>query len=235
MGRYRHIKESAYEANIQIPVLGLAIFTFGNVSAFDKDLGVFAIKPSGVNYAELTPEHMVVVDLENRVVEGNLRPSSDTNTHSVLYRHFEGTGGIAHTHSTYATGWAQACRPIPIYGTTHADHLASDIPCTEVMSDEMVRGNYETETGNQIVAVFEELSWGQVEMVLVACHGPFTWGETAEKALYNSAVLEEIAHMALISEMVNPDVGRLKQTLIAKHYQRKHGEDAYYGQPNEKG
>jgi len=230
MGRYTAIREAAYEANMQIPALGLAIYTFGNASAFDAALGVYAIKPSGVPYAELTPGMMVVVDLENTVVEGALHPSSDTNTHSVLYRAFKGIGGVAHTHSTYATAWAQARRAIPIYGTTHADHLVRAVPCTEVMSDAMIKGNYETETGNQIVAAFRDLSPTEVEMALVACHGPFTWGATAQKAVYNSAVLEEIARMALLTEQANPDAAPLKQTLIDKHYQRKHGANAYYGQ-----
>lgn len=230
MERYTEIKRQAYEANIQIPALGLAIYTFGNVSAFDPYLGAFAIKPSGVPYNELRPEHMVVVDLDNHVIEGSLRPSSDTNTHSVLYKAFKGIRGVAHTHSTYATAWAQAQRPIPVFGTTHADHLAREVPCTEVMSDEMIAGNYETETGNQILAALKGISPVEVEMVLVACHGPFTWGATAEKALYNSAVLEEIARMALLTRQVNPDATSLKPSLINKHYQRKHGKNAYYGQ-----
>lgn len=230
MNTYKTIREQAFECNRQIPDLGLAIYTFGNVSAFDADLGVFAIKPSGVAYTELTPESMVVVDLDSCLVEGSLRPSSDTNTHAVLYRSFDDIGGVAHTHSTYAVAWAQAIRPIPIYGTTHADHLTDEIPCTGVMRDEMISGDYETETGNQIIRCFEGISHHEVEMVLVACHGPFTWGKTPEKALYNSAVLEEIAKMAVLTERINPDVSQLKSTLIAKHYQRKHGDKAYYGQ-----
>jgi L-ribulose-5-phosphate 4-epimerase len=224
------IKDAAFECNRQIPELGLAIYTFGNVSAFDPERAVFAIKPSGVPYNELTPDHMVVVDLENHIVEGTLRPSSDTNTHTVIYRSFPGIGGIVHTHSTYATAWAQAIRPIPILGTTHADHLFQDIPCTAPMTDDMISGNYETETGNQIVQTFRDISHQEVEMVLVACHGPFTWGKTPEKALYNSAVLEELAKMALLTIQANPDSKRLKDALIEKHYQRKHGKDAYYGQ-----
>lgn len=230
MGRYTEIKREAYEANIQIPALGLAIYTFGNVSAYDADLGVFAIKPSGVPYGELKPDDMVVVDLDNVIVEGGLRPSSDTNTHSVLYKAFAGIRGITHTHSTYATAWAQACMPIPLFGTTHADHLAREVPCTEVMSDEMIAGDYETETGKQILATFKDISSAEVEMVLVACHGPFTWGSSAEKSLYNSAVLEEIARMALLTRQVNPNAVPLKTSLIDKHYQRKHGKNAYYGQ-----
>lgn len=230
MDRYQNIRAQAFECNRKIPELGLAIYTFGNVSAFDPDLGVFAIKPSGVPYSELTPQSMVVVDLNNTIVSGTLRPSSDTPTHTMLYRFFEGIGGVAHTHSTYAVAWAQAKRSIPIYGTTHADHLADSIPCTEEMTDDMIKGNYETETGNQILQLFKRLSPQEIEMVLVACHGPFSWGATAEKALYNSAVLEEVARMAFLTESINPQITSIKQSLIDKHYQRKHGADAYYGQ-----
>ncbi len=230
MGAYDRIREEAYAANMRIPALKLAIFTFGNASAFDPDKGVFAIKPSGVPYEKLTPESMVVMDLDFKVVEGDLRPSSDANTHAVLYKHFEGIGGVVHTHSTCATAWAQAKRPIPIYGTTHADHLAQDVPCTAVMRDDRIKGDYETETGVQILEVFKHISPKEVEMVLVACHGPFTWGKSAEKAVYNSAVLEELAQMALFTEQVNPQAGRMKDSLIEKHYMRKHGPGAYYGQ-----
>ena len=230
MNMFKTIREQAFESNRQIPELGLAIYTFGNVSAFDPDKAVFAIKPSGVAYGDLSPDNIVVVDLENQVVEGSLRPSSDTNTHAELYRSFAGIGGIAHTHSTYAVAWSQAIRPIPIYGTTHADHLTRDVPCTEVMSDEMITGDYETETGKQIIETFKDISPQDVEMVLVACHGPFSWGKTAEKALYNSAVLEELAQMAFLTEKINPEISDLKQTLINKHYQRKHGTQSYYGQ-----
>lgn len=230
MDRYQTLREQAYESNMQIPELGLAIYTFGNVSAFDQDMGVFAIKPSGVPYRNLTVQSMVVVDLDNQVVSGSLRPSSDTPTHTVLYRSFEGLGGVVHTHSTYAVAWAQAGRSIPIYGTTHADHLVGDIPCTEVMNDKMIEGDYETETGKQIVQLFRKISPKEVEMVLVACHGPFTWGATADKALYNSAVLEQVAQMAQLTESIHPNVQSLKQSLIDKHYLRKHGNDAYYGQ-----
>lgn len=231
-GPYRQIREEAFESNRQIPELGLAIYTFGNVSAFDPNRGVFAIKPSGVAYKDLTPGSMVVVDLDGKVVDGNLRPSSDTATHGQLYKAFEGIRGVAHTHSVHAVAWAQAVRPIPIYGTTHADHLASEIPCTPVMDDGKIKGDYEIETGNQILEVFQHISHKAVEMVLVACHGPFTWGKTPEKAIYNSAVLEEIARMALLTERLNPGTRQLKQSLIDKHYQRKNGAAAYYGQRN---
>ncbi len=229
---FRDIKEQAYEANRQLPQLGLVLFTFGNVSAADRDRGVFAIKPSGVPYAKLTPDKMVVVDFNNNIIEGEMRPSSDTKTHAVLYQQWPGIGGIAHTHSTYATAWAQAQQDIPIFGTTHADHLTVDVPCAPVMSDEMIRGDYEYETGFQIINAFKDqhLSYKEVAMVLVANHAPFTWGKTAEEAVYNSAVLEEVARMALLTRQVHPDAPRLKEALIKKHYDRKHGNDAYYGQ-----
>lgn len=217
---------------MQLPKLGLVLFTFGNVSAVDRGLGVFAIKPSGVPYEELSPGKMVIVDFDARAVEGNLRPSSDTKTHAVLYKHWEGIGGIVHTHSTYATAWAQAQRDIPIFGTTHADHNTVDIPCAPPMSDEMISGDYEHETGFQIMNCFKErgLDYKEVEMVLVGNHAPFTWGKTPGKAVYNSAVLESIAHMALLTEQINMAAPRLKEALIKKHYQRKHGPDSYYGQ-----
>jgi L-ribulose-5-phosphate 4-epimerase len=227
---HRELRERALAANLEIPRLGLAIYTFGNVSAFDARAGVVAIKPSGVPYDRLGVDDMVVVDLEGRVVEGKLRPSSDTKTHIVLYRSFAGIGGIVHTHSTYATGWAQARAPIPIYGTTHADHLAEDVPCTELMGDEALAGDYETATGHQIVACFRERSPLHTPMVLVAGHGPFAWGEDADKAVYNGAVLEEIAKMAFVTRTIDPDASRLPRSLIRKHFERKHGKDAYYGQ-----
>jgi L-ribulose-5-phosphate 4-epimerase len=232
MNKYQHIQEAAYEANMQLPRLGLVLFTFGNVSAADKDLGVFAIKPSGVPYTDLSPDKMVIVDFNAHVVEGSLRPSSDTKTHAVLYRHWENIGGIAHTHSTYATAWAQALRDIPVYGTTHADHNTVDIPCAPPMADEMIKGDYEYQTGYQIIELFKQkhLNYEAVEMMLVGNHAPFTWGKTPQKAIYNSAVLENIAHMAFLTEQINPKASRLKEALINKHYDRKHGTQAYYGQ-----
>ncbi|HOY06071.1 MAG TPA: L-ribulose-5-phosphate 4-epimerase [Saprospiraceae bacterium] len=229
---YKSLKEAAYEANMEIPRQHLAIYTFGNVSAIDRAAGIVAIKPSGVPYTELRPENMVLVDLENNLVEGAQRPSSDTKTHLLLYRHFETIGGICHTHSTHAVAWAQAMRPIPNLGTTHADHLTAAVPVTEVMTDEMILGDYEHETGNQILDIFrkQNLSPEEVEMVLVACHGPFTWGKDAAKAVYNAAVLEELAKMASLTLQINPQTPPIKQTLISKHYFRKHGKDAYYGQ-----
>lgn len=217
---------------MQLPKLGLVLFTFGNVSELDRDLGVFAIKPSGVAYDDLSPEKMVIVDLEANVVEGTLRPSSDTKTHAVLYKHFTEIGGIAHTHSMYATAWAQAQRDIPIFGTTHADHTTVDIPCAKPMSDVMIQGNYEHQTGFQIMECLQEkgLDYREVEMILVGNHAPFTWGKTAAKAVYNSAVLETVAKMALLTEQINLQSPRLQDSLIRKHYERKHGPDSYYGQ-----
>lgn len=230
--KYEHIQQEAYEGNMQLPKLGLVLFTFGNVSAVDKTLAVFAIKPSGVPYKDLTPAQMVVVDFEAKIVEGKLRPSSDTKTHAVLYTKWNDIGGIAHTHSTYATAWAQAQRDIPIFGTTHADHNTVDIPCAAPMTDEMIQGDYEFETGYQIINCFTEkkLDHKEVEMILVANHAPFTWGQTAAKAVYNSAVLESIAHMAYLTETINANTSRLKDTLIKKHFDRKHGAGSYYGQ-----
>jgi L-ribulose-5-phosphate 4-epimerase len=232
MSKYDDIKQQAYEANMQLPELGLVLFTFGNVSAADRNEGVFAIKPSGVPYKELLPEKMVIVDFNGKIVEGDLRPSSDTFTHMVMYKHFETVYGISHTHSTYATAWAQSLRDIPIYGTTHADHLICDIPCAAPMKDDRIKGNYEYETGFQIVHELKNrnLSYEEVEMILVGNHAPFTWGKTPAKAVYNSAVLEEIAKMAYLTENIKTDALRLKDSLIKKHYERKHGKDSYYGQ-----
>jgi len=232
MSSYQDIKEQAYLANMQLPKLNLVLFTFGNVSAADRNKGVFAIKPSGVPYDELSIDKMVIVDFEGNTVEGNLRPSSDTKTHAVLYKNWDEIAGIVHTHSTYGTAWAQAQLPIPIYGTTHADHLTVDIPCAPPMDDEMIKGNYEYQTGYQIINHLKDLglSHKEVEMILVGNHAPFTWGKTADKAVYNSAVLESVAQMALLTQQINPNAPRLKNALIKKHYDRKHGTDAYYGQ-----
>ncbi len=237
MSKYQTIKEQAFEANMQIPAQHLALYTWGNVSAFDKEAGVFAIKPSGVPYPELTVDSMVVVDLEGKVVEGTLRPSSDTPTHVVLYKEFavnDGAkiNGIIHTHSTFAVSWAQALRPVPLFGTTHADHIQTEIPCTPYLSEEAVKNDYERETGNLIVSHFRSLKLNpaEVNMVLVGGHGPFAWGATADKAVYNAAVLEEVSHMALNTLMIKPEATPLPSYIVDKHYQRKHGPNAYYGQ-----
>ena len=217
---------------MQLPDLGLVLFTFGNVSVADHETGVFAIKPSGVPYETLQATDIVIVDFNAKVVEGKLNPSSDTKTHALLYKTWPSIGGIVHTHSTYAVAWAQAEKNIPILGTTHADHLAGDILCTDRMDDLMIKGDYELETGNQIINCFKDhsISPEEVEMVLVAQHGPFTWGKTADKAVYNSVILENLAEMAWITLQINPSAQRLSQSLIDKHYFRKHGGEAYYGQ-----
>lgn len=229
---YEKIKKEAYEANMELPKLGLVVFTFGNVSVVDRKQKIFAIKPSGVSYDTLKPEDMVIVDFDANVIEGDLRPSSDTKTHAVLYKEWENIGAIVHTHSTYGTAWAQSNRDIPIYGTTHADHLTADIPCAPPMADEMILGNYEYQTGYQIINHFEEneIDYNEIQMILVGNHAPFTWGKDGKEAVYHAAVLEYVAKMAYLSEQINPDVLRMKDSLIKKHYERKHGKDAYYGQ-----
>lgn len=227
---YGELKEESWRANMEIPRRGLAIYTFGNVSAFDARRAVFAIKPSGVAYDDLTADDMVIVDLDSKVVEGKLRPSSDTKTHAALYRAWKGIGGIVHTHSTYATAWAQAGMPIPLFGTTHADHLAEDVPCTAIMTPEAVERDYEAETGKQVIDCFATRDPGQTPMVIVAGHGPFTWGKTAEKAVYHAVVLEELAKMAFITRTLHPQAARLPDHIVRKHFERKHGKNAYYGQ-----
>lgn len=232
MSDYQKIKQAAYAANMRLPELGLVLFTFGNASAADQERGVFAIKPSGVPYVDLKVEDMVVLDFDNNVLEGEMRPSSDTKTHALLYKQWPEVGGIVHTHSTYGTAWAQAQTAIPIMGTTHADHLTVDIPCAPPMADEMIEGNYEHETGWQIINHLQELELAPLDigMILVGNHAPFTWGKTVDKAVYNSAVLEEVARMTYLSLQINPAAPRLKGSLIKKHWQRKHGKAAYYGQ-----
>ena len=232
MSVYLSLKQECYEANMLLPALNLVLFTFGNVSCVDRQKGVFAIKPSGVPYNVLKVEDIVICDFEGRVVEGTLRPSSDTITHALLYKTWSDIGGIAHTHSTFATAWAQSLMDIPILGTTHADYLTVDIPCAPPMKDEYIQGNYEHNTGFQIIDCLHEkgLDYREVEMILVGSHAPFTWGKNAVKAVHNSAVLEQCAQMAYVSTQINPHVPRLKEALIRKHYKRKHGPDSYYGQ-----
>ena len=232
MSNYTALKEEAYQANMQLPALNLVLFTFGNVSVADRSKQVFAIKPSGIPYESLSADKMVIVDFDGNTIEGELRPSSDTKTHAVLYKHWGKIGAIVHTHSTYATAWAQSLRDIPIFGTTHADHNTVDIPCAAPMDDAMIAGNYEYETGFQIMNCFKEkgLSYEEVEMMIVGNHAPFTWGKDGNKAVYNAAVLEQVAKMAWLTEQINPNAPRLKEALIKKHYERKHGPDSYYGQ-----
>jgi L-ribulose-5-phosphate 4-epimerase len=232
MDSYRVLKEEAFEANREIPRRDLAIYTWGNASAFDPARGVFAIKPSGIAYGDLTPDSMVIVDLDAKVIEGTLNPSSDTKTHCVLYREFPGICGITHTHSPYATAWAQARKSVPVFGTTHADHGAKAIPCTDMMDSEAVRNDYELETGNLIVKTFRNgnIDPSHIQMVLVAGHGPFAWGKTAAQSVYHAAVLEEVCKMALLTLSLDPHAAPLPEHIIHKHWERKHGPGAYYGQ-----
>ena len=225
------LKNNVFKANIDLVKKGLVIFTWGNVSAIDFDTRLIVIKPSGLSYSNMSAEEMVVVDLDGHVVEGELKPSSDTPTHIALYKAFPEIGGVAHTHSTFATSWAQAGREIPSLGTTHADYFATDIPCTRDMTDEEVNGNYELETGNVIVEKFNNLSCKPLHTpaVLVKNHGPFTWGKSAEEAVYHAVVLEEIARMACYSLTINPD-SVMNRALVEKHFSRKHGLNKYYGQ-----
>lgn len=262
---YFELKEEAWNANLEIPKRNLAIYTWGNVSAFDENKGVFAIKPSGVAYDELKIEDIVVLDLEGNKVEGKMKPSSDTATHLELYRSFALNGkscgkikGITHTHSPYATSFAQAGKYVPLFGTTHADHCANAVLCTPLLTEMAVNSNYELETGKLIVESFKnppksflELcsNLGNLEnlenspqkdtftlvphenpMVLVCGHGPFTWGENAHKSVYNAAVLEEVCKMAFLTLQINPNASQLANYIVQKHYQRKHGKNAYYGQ-----
>lgn len=236
MDPYKSLREAAYEANLEIPRRGLALYTWGNVSAFDPDRAVFAIKPSGVAYEDLKARDMVIVDLEGKKVDGSLNPSSDTKTHLILYRFFPGIAGVTHTHSTYAVAWAQAQRPVPVLGTTHADHCTHPIPCTDYISQEALARDYEEETGNLIVDTFRKqtLDPQEIPMVLVAGHGPFTWGSSAAKSVYHAAVLEEICKMAYVTGLLNPRTGGLPAYIVQKHYDRKHGPHAYYGQQTDR-
>ena len=224
------LKERVFKANLDLVKQGLVIFTWGNVSGIDRERGLVVIKPSGVSYDEMKAEDMVVVDLTtSQVVEDELNPSSDTPTHLALYRAFPNIGGVVHTHSTYATAWAQAGLDIPNIGTTHADYFYKDIPCTQDMTAEQIEGDYELETGNVIVERFEGINPDHTPGVLVKNHGPFSWGTTPDKAVYNAKVMEQCAKMAYIAKMLNPEL-EMNPLLIEKHYMRKHGPNAYYGQ-----
>jgi len=227
---YTELKQQAWQANMELQQRGLVLYTWGNVSQLDRDHGVFAIKPSGVPYERLKADDMVVVDLDSHVVEGALKPSSDTRTHAHLYRHFESIGGVTHTHSTYATAWAQAQLEIPCFGTTHADYAYGAIPCTAVMSNAQIDRDYEEETGVQITDAFADRNPVETPMVIVAGHAPFAWGKDADESVYHAVVLEEIARMAYLTMAINPSAGPLKQEIVDKHYLRKHGKNAYYGQ-----
>ena len=223
------LKQEVLEANLDLVKNNLVILTWGNVSALDRESGLVVIKPSGVSYDDMKAEDMVVVDLDGNIVEGDLRPSSDTPTHLAIYRHFPEVGGVVHTHSTYATAWAQAGLPIPNIGTTHADTFHQAVPCTEEMSKEQIEAAYEAATGDVIAEAFEGMNPMHTPAVLVKHHAPFTWGKSAANAVYNAVVLEEVARMASITVALNPNVV-MNQDLIEKHYERKHGANAYYGQ-----
>lgn len=223
------LKKKVYEANMDLPKYGLVTFTWGNVSAIDRESGLFVIKPSGVDYELLKPEDMVVMDLNGNKVEGKYNPSSDTATHLELYKAFPEIGGIVHTHSTYATSWAQAGRAIPCYGTTHADYMYGEIPCARVLTQKEIDEGYEKNTGTVIIETFEGKDPMAVPAVLCTNHGPFAWGTDAKNAVHNAVVLEEVAKMALFTEQLNPHVQAAPQRIQDKHYYRKHGANAYYG------
>lgn len=226
------LKQKVYEANMDLPKYGLVTFTWGNVSAIDRESGLFVIKPSGVEYDKLTPEDMVVMDLEGNKVEGRYNPSSDTATHLELYKAFPEIGGVVHTHSSYATSWAQAGRSIPCYGTTHADYIYGEVPCVRCLTKEEIEAGYEANTGRLIVEEFIRRCKEPMAVPAVLCknHGPFTWGKDAKDAVHNAVVLEEVAKMAYRAEVINPRVDPAPQELQDKHYYRKHGANAYYGQ-----
>ena len=230
---YEELREAVCQANIELHSRKLVICTWGNVSGIDQAKGVVAIKPTGVSYDELTADKMVLLDLDGNVIEGGLRPSSDTPTHLELYRNFEAVGGICHTHSLNATIWAQACREIPCLGTTHADYFYGPIPVTEAMTESEIRNNYELNTGKLIIRRFADLDPMKMAAVLVANHGLFTWGSTPEDAVEAAFVLEQIATMALGTMTINPNQGQISKPLLDKHYLRKHGKNAYYGQKND--
>lgn len=224
------LKEEVHKANIRLYQSGLVTSTFGNASGIDRERSVIAIKPSGVPYEKLTPRDIVLVDLDGNKIEGKLNPSSDTKTHLELYKAFADIGGVAHTHSTYATAWAQAVKDIPCLGTTHADFFYGEIPCTGIIKDSSILKDYELETGKLIVSTFGRIDYHNMKAVLVACHGPFSWGDNAGDAVEIGIALEEIAKMALYSITINPSLKNIKKSLLDKHYLRKHGRGAYYGQ-----
>jgi len=226
----KSLKEQVFEANLELVRYNLVIFTWGNVSAVDRENNLIVIKPSGVSYEEMKPSDMVVLSLDGKKIEGDLRPSSDTNTHLVLYNAFNEIGGIVHTHSTYATTFAQAGCGIPCFGTTHADYFYGDIPVTRKMTKIEIEGDYETETGKVIVERFRGIDASMVPGVLVFNHGPFSWGKDARDAVHNAVVMEQAAKMALGTRLLSPQLGSIDQTLLDKHFLRKHGKNAYYGQ-----
>ena len=227
---HEELRKAVCDANIQLPMHNLVIYSWGNVSAIDRSAGVVGIKPSGVAYDELTPEKIVLLDLDGNILEGAFKPSSDTPTHLELYRNFDAIGGVCHTHSPAATAWAQACRELPCFGTTHADFFYGPVPLTEVMTNDTIKNDYELNTGRMIVRRFAGMDPMHFPAVLVANHGPFTWGKTASAAVQSMVVLEQIAAMALGTITINPRQGPISKALLDKHYLRKHGKNAYYGQ-----
>jgi L-ribulose-5-phosphate 4-epimerase len=229
---YEELKKGVCDANLELPRQKLVFCSWGNVSGIDRSKGIVAIKPSGVDYDELTPDKIVLLDLDGNAVEGTLNPSSDTPTHLELYRNFETIGGICHTHSLNATMWAQACRGIPCFGTTHADYFYGMVPVTDVMTQEQIESDYELNTGKVIIRRFSDMDPMQMPAVLVANHGPFTWGESPAAAVEATFVLEQIAAMALGTITIHPDQSPIDDALLDKHYLRKHGKNAYYGQNN---
>lgn len=226
------LKEEVFKANLLLPQYKLVTFTWGNVSGIDRASGLVVIKPSGVEYETMTAEDMVVVDLEGNTVEGRYKPSSDTPTHLELYKAFKDIGGIVHTHSRWATSFAQAHKPVPALGTTQGDYFYGDIPCTRLMTDDEIGGEYEKETGTVIIETFSDKDPNAIPAVLVASHGPFTWGKTPYEAVHNAVVLEEVAFMDFHAMMMNTELCTMQQSLLDKHYLRKHGKNAYYGQGN---
>jgi len=227
---HEELRKAVCDANIQLPMHNLVIYSWGNVSAIDRSAGVVAIKPSGVAYDDLTPEKIVLLDLDGNIIEGAFKPSSDTLTHLELYRNFDAIGGVCHTHSPAATAWAQACRELPCFGTTHADFFYGPVPLTDVMTKDTIKSDYELNTGRMIVRRFAGMDPMHFPAVLVANHGPFTWGRNAADAVESMVVLEQIAAMALGTITINPRQGSISKALLDKHYLRKHGKNAYYGQ-----
>lgn len=230
----KKLKHAVYEANMELPHRGLVTYTWGNVSGIDRERGLVVIKPSGVSYDELTPDDLVVLDLDGKLVDGKLNPSSDTKTHLELYKAFPEIGGIVHTHSPYAVGWAQAGRDIPAYGTTHADYFYGPVPCCRSLTEQEVEEDYERNTGLVIVETFRQRELDPVHVPGAICrnHGPFTWGKDAAQAVYHAVVLEEVAKMAVYTRQIKPDAAPAPQNIQDKHFLRKHGPNAYYGQNN---